>query len=52
MRLCTLSDLLIEKAPPGMEDWIKSRKPEFQKRYGKDYKNILYAKAWKIHNEK
>ena len=39
-----------EAAPPGMEDWIKARKPEFKKRYGKDWERVLYATAWKQHN--
>jgi hypothetical protein len=39
-----------EVAPPGMEDWIKKRKPEFKDRYGKDWEKVLYATAWKRHN--
>jgi hypothetical protein len=45
-----LTDRIVEVAPPGMEDWIKSRKPEFKKRYGKDWEKVLYATAWKQHN--
>ena len=39
---------LDEDAPPGMEDWIKDRKPEFKKRYGDRWKEVLYATAWKM----
>lgn len=41
---------LQEKAPPGMEQWIKDRKPEFKKRYGDRWQEVLYATAWKQHN--
>lgn len=41
---------LQEKAPPGMEQWIKDRKPEFKKRYGDRWQEVLYATAWKRHN--
>ena len=40
---------LQEKAPPGMEQWIKDRKPEFKKRYGDRWQEVLYATAWKQH---
>ncbi len=45
--------LLKEKAPPSKkaEDWIKSNKAEFKKQYGKDYKRVLYATAWKMFGE-
>ena len=38
-----------EKAPPGKkaEDFIKSSKADFKKRYGKDWEGKLYATAWK-----
>jgi hypothetical protein len=41
---------LPEKAPPGAdaERWIAHRKKEFQARYGKRWKQVLYAKAWKL----
>jgi hypothetical protein len=39
-----------EDAPPGMEDWITKRKPEFKKRYGDKWEEVLYATAWKQHN--
>lgn len=41
---------LEEKAPPGMEDWINSRKADFKKRYGDKWQQVLYATAWKRHN--
>ena len=41
---------LDEVAPPGMESWIKKRKPEFKKRYGDRWEEVLYATAWKQHN--
>ena len=41
---------LDEETPPGMEGWIKKRKPEFKKRYGDDWESVLYATAWKQHN--
>lgn len=41
---------LDEESPPGMEDWIVKRKPEFKKRYGEDWESVLYATAWKQHN--
>ena len=41
---------LDEKAPPGMEQWIKDRKPEFKKRYGDKWQQVLYATAWKRKN--
>ena len=40
-----------EVAPPGMEQWIKDRKPEFKKRYGDKWQERLYATAWKQHNK-
>ena len=39
-----------EVAPPGMEDWIEGRKEEFKKRYGDKWESVLYATAWKRHN--
>ena len=41
--------VLSEKAPPGMENWIKSNKQRFKHQYG-DKKGIgaLYATAWKM----
>jgi hypothetical protein len=46
-----LRELLEEKAPPDMEDWIKANKEKFKKRYGDDWKEVLYATAWNIHNK-
>jgi hypothetical protein len=45
-----LTDRIVEVAPPGMEGWIKKRKPEFKKRYGDDWESVLYATAWKQKN--
>lgn len=42
---------LDEKAPPGMEDFIKASKASFKKRYGKDWQKVLYATAWKKYNK-
>lgn len=42
---------LDEKAPPGMENWIRARKAEFKKRYGDRWQEILYATAWKQYNK-
>ena len=41
--------VLSEKAPPGMENWIKSNKDRFKHQYG-DKKGVsaLYATAWKM----
>lgn len=40
---------LQEKAPPGKkaEDFIKSSKADFKKRYGDRWEEVLYATAWK-----
>jgi len=41
-----------EKAPPGMEDWVKSNKAKFKKQYGDEKgTEVLYATAWKMHNK-
>lgn len=40
-----------EKAPDDQEDFVKKSKGEFKKRYGKRWKEVLYATAWKRHNE-
>ncbi len=44
------TDKLDEVAPPdeSIEKWIKHVKPIFRKEYGADYKQVLYAKAWKL----
>jgi hypothetical protein len=40
---------LAEKAPPGMEQWIEHRTPDFRDRYGDAWERVLYATAWKRH---
>lgn len=42
---------LDEVSPPdeSIERWIKHVKPYFKKEYGNDYKQVLYAKAWKLY---
>lgn len=43
-----------ETAPPNpkIEKWIKANKSRFVKEYGKEKgMEVLYAKAWKMHNE-
>jgi hypothetical protein len=49
-QLAAESVALDEKAPPGREaeTWIKHRKKDFKERYGKRWKQVLYAKAWKL----
>jgi len=47
----SVEEVVTEKAPPGMEKWIKDRKPEFKKRYGDKWQEVLYATAWKQHNK-
>jgi hypothetical protein len=43
---------LTEKAPPGMEKWVKANKSKFKKEYGPEKgEEVLYATAWKHHNE-
>jgi hypothetical protein len=43
--------VVLESAPPDsdIEKWIMHRKPEFKKRYGKDYAKYLYGKAWELY---
>jgi hypothetical protein len=42
-------DILTEKAPPGMEPWVKANKERFVKQYGKKKGiGVLYATAWKM----
>jgi hypothetical protein len=43
---------LNEKAPPGMEDWVKGRKEDFKERYGDRWEEVLYRTAWKMYNKK
>ena len=43
---------LQETSAPGQEHWIKSNKARFEKEYGTEKgKQVLYAKAWKMHKE-
>jgi hypothetical protein len=42
---------LTEKAPPGMEGWVKKNKSRFKKKYGKNWASYLYGAAWKIKNK-
>jgi hypothetical protein len=46
----SLSDFIVEKAPPGAkaESWILANKERFQKEYGDEWEQILYATAWKM----
>ena len=43
----------MESAPPGKkaERFIKHQKADFKKRYGKRWKKVLYATAWKQFGE-
>lgn len=43
-----------ESAPPDpkIEKWIISNKDRFEKQYGKKAKEVLYATAWKMYNDK
>lgn len=34
------------------EEWIMANKAKFKKTYGEDWKNVLYATAWKLFPEK
>lgn len=43
------SEELNEVAPTDQEDFVKDAKAEFKKRYGKRWKEVLYATAWKKH---
>ena len=42
-----------EVAPPGKdaESWIKKNKKRFKDKYGKEWKNVLYATAWKNYHK-
>lgn len=47
--------ILLEKAPPDpkIEKWIKSNKKRFINEYGPEKgKEVLYAKAWKMYQNK
>jgi nicotinic acid mononucleotide adenylyltransferase len=43
-----------EAAPPGKgaEEFIKTNKEKFKKRYGDKWEQVLYATAWKLHGNK
>ena len=47
---------ITEKAPPNaeIEKWLEKpeTKAEFKKRYGDDWEKVMYATAWKMHNDK
>lgn len=41
--------IMTEKAPPGMEPWVKANKERFVKQYGeKKGLGVVYATAWKM----
>lgn len=44
---------LNEATPPSdeAEKWIKDNKENFKDQYGDDYKEVLYATAWKMYNK-
>jgi hypothetical protein len=44
--------VLSEKAPPGMEKWIKANKNRFEDQYGDNGIRALYATAWKMFYKK
>lgn len=48
--LSTNKTVVLEKSPPGMEDWVISNKASFKQRYGKDWEQALYATAWAMYN--
>jgi len=48
----TESATVNESAPKDEEDFVKKAKRDFKKRYGKRWKEVLYATAWKHHNKK
>lgn len=45
---------MFEVAPPSkeIENWIIKNKDKFKEKYGKDYKQYLYGKAWNKYNNK
>lgn len=44
------SEIITEKAPPGKkaQDFIEKATPDFKKRYGDNWKTVLYATANKL----
>lgn len=49
-RYYEIMEQINEAAPPSRqaEKWIESNKERFRKEYGEDYKEIMYATAWKL----
>lgn len=45
---------LTEEAPPDpeIEQWIRDNKKRFQAKYGDDWEEVLYGKAWNMYNKK
>lgn len=48
-----LKDILNEKTPPGMEEFVEDPevKKSFKDQYGDDWEEVLYATAWERYNE-
>lgn len=44
---------LDEKSPPSKEaeKWIEDNKEKFKKKYGDEWKKVIYSTAWKMHNK-
>lgn len=40
-----------ESSAPGTEEWILNNKARFKKRYGADWKKMIYAHAWNLHKK-
>lgn len=55
-QLLSEGEQITEKAPPNaeIEKWLEkdSTKAEFKKRYGDEWEKVMYATAWKMHNDK
>ena len=47
-----MQESLKESAPSDEEEFVKSAKDDFKKRYGNRWRQVLYATAWKKHNKK
>lgn len=52
LELIIETEELNEVAPTDQEEFVKNSKSDFKKRYGKRWKQVLYATAWKNHNKK
>jgi len=51
-RVLNESEDVQEVSAPGQEAWIKANKERFEREYGAEKgKEVLYAKAWKMHKE-